>query len=93
MKNKEVFFAIIFLIISYYMITEKEFLSQDNTRDLAFHSILVIGAFAVTLSGVIDFRKLKKKKFKYKIITIFCIASSLIFILATIYRIIFMFTT
>ena len=72
------------------MIIDKEFLLQANTRDLVFHSLLTMGAFAVAISSIIDLRKLKNRDSKNKTFIIFYILSSLIFIFATVYRLIFM---
>lgn len=72
------------------MITEKNFLSQANTGELVFHIIMTIAAIFVTAFSIIDLKKIKKEDIKNKIILVFCIVSSLVFILSTVYRLIFM---
>lgn len=93
MRKSEILFSIIFLIIAYYMIAEKDFLSQAETRDLVYHSILTLGAISVVINNVIDLRKLGRKEFKYRIISIFCIVSATIFVLVTVFRLFFMLIT
>lgn len=83
MRKNEILFSIAFLIIVYYTVTEKNFLSQMNTRDLVFHSILTLLAFAIAISNFIDLRKLKTSNFKYKVLPIFYIISSVLFIITS----------
>lgn len=72
------------------MITEKNFLSQANTGELVFHIIMTVAAFFVTAFSIIDLKKIKKEDTKNKIILVFCVVSSLVFILSTVYRLVFM---
>ncbi len=85
MKKNEILFSIIFLIMAFYIITKEGFLSQISTRDMVFHITLTLLAFAVAISNIVDLRKLRTREFKYKVIPLLCITSSLIFIVATVY--------
>ena len=87
-KKREITFSIIFLILSYYIITHPDFLTFRDKGELILFIMLIIGGLYLTVLNIIELTQLKAMDLKDKIINSFCFISSLIFILTSAYRII-----
>lgn len=88
MKTANILFPIAFLLMSYFMVTEKEFLVNISNRDIFFHLLFVVAAIMMLVYSVIDLKKLKNIRFKKKIGVTFYLFSSLLFLLATVFALI-----
>jgi len=87
-RKRELTFSIIFLILSYYIITQTSFLTFEDNGDLFLFVMLMIGSLNIVVLSAIELVQFKHIDLKNKIINSFCFISSLIFLLASAYAII-----
>lgn len=88
MKTANILFPIAFLILSYYLIIEEGLLVDMSDYDIVRQVLFVIAALFMAVTSIIDLKKLKNKSFKKKWGVTFSLASSLIFLLATVFALI-----
>ena len=87
-RKRELAFSIIFMILSYYIVTQTSFLTFGDYGDLFLFVMLIIGSLNIVVLSAIELIKFKHIDIKNKIINFFCFISSLIFLLASAYAII-----
>lgn len=88
MKKREIVFSIMFLILSYYIIRNRDFISFKNSSDLLYYILFIIGALILAITSIIDLRHWAGKDLTAKISLLFCMISSLIFVLVAVFSVI-----
>ncbi len=87
MRSRDIIFSIIFLILTYYIVTNRNFLSFKDPSDLFYYILFYLGALIMAITSITDLHCLKEKSIKNRISLLFCFISSLIFIFASAYSI------
>lgn len=81
--------SFVFVILSYYIITNPLFLSFEDTGELLLYVMLIICSIYLIIQSIIELVSFKKKIFILNITNMFCFISSLMFLLASIYAVLF----
>lgn len=74
-------FSVVFLILSFYMVSSKFSLKEFTTSDLILFLIILTGSFFVMLSTIEDLKEFSAKPNSNKILVIFNLLSSVTFLL------------
>lgn len=89
MDKRVSIFSFVFVILSYYIITKPLFLSFEDTGELLLFVMLIICSIYLIIQSTIELVSFKTKIFIRNITNLFCFISSLMFLLASIYAVLF----
>ncbi len=88
MIKKEILLSIIFLILSYFLLSEKNFLNFKSGSDLFYFALLLVAAFFLVVTSRIELNKYKEKPPVENLISLICLCSSLLFLISGIFSLI-----
>ncbi len=83
MKASDILFSILFIVLTVETLANSSLLVLKDSSDLFYFVLVSLAALIVAITSGMDLRGLKEKNIKSRISTLFCFASSLIYILVT----------